>query len=194
MYGEYARPLQVIPAYIRNVLHDEPISMMGTGDETSRDFIYVMDTVSAIKSALYADNAVDDEIINVGTGRETFLLNLANVIQETCSRPSEPFEPKTFRPRPGYKPIIHKEHRKGEQGARIVLDIYKAQKLLKMNYRGKEVPWEPQVDLVYGLRNTIWWMATTVGYNPKELEDVERKIYPEKFQGRTQENPQGYRV
>lgn len=196
MYGMYARIKQVIPDYIRQLLETENIAIMGTGVTTSRDFINVEDTANAIISMLAADESIDGETINVGTGRETFLLNLANVIKMVCNQPVEPFDKKTGAPNPRYKEIKHKPFREGEQGARIVLDISKAKKMLKMKEKttGKEVPWEPEIDLYYGLKSMIYWMATKVGYDEKELDDIYKTVYPERVKGRTVDNPQGNRV
>lgn len=196
MYGLYGRLEQVIPAYIRDVLEDRNLSMMGTGTETSRDFINVMDTVSGIKAVLEApkENVVG-ETFNIGTGRETFLLNLANAIKEICGQPSEAYDKRTGAPRLGFKQIKHKDFRAGEQGARIVLDISKAKEKLKMrDMSGKEVPWEPQIDLLYGLKATIYWMAKVVGNDDAAMEEWHRKLYPEKYKGRTEANPHGTRV
>jgi UDP-glucose 4-epimerase len=195
MYGMYARIKQVIPDYIRQLLETQNIAIMGPGDATSRDFINVMDTVSGIKAILAAPKSIDGETFNIGTGRETFLLNLANAIKHVCGQPTDAYDPKTGTPHPKFKPIKHLPVREGEQGARIVLDISKAKEKLKMVDKfGKLVPWEPEIDLYYGLRNMIYWMATQVGYDEDELAEIHSILYPEKYKGRTTENPRGNRV
>lgn len=195
MYGMYARIKQVIPDYIRQLLETENIAIMGSGTETSRDFINVQDTANAINSMLVAPD-IDGETINIGTGRETYLLNLANVIKMVCNQAVEPFDKNTGAPNLGYKEIKHKPFREGEQGARIVLDISKAKKLLKMVEKttGKEVPWEPEIDLYYGLKSMVLWMASKVGYDKSEIEEIHRVVYPEKYKGRTVDNPEGHRA
>lgn len=196
MYGAYARAEQVIPTFIKQVLEKKSITLFGDGKQTSRDFVHVSDTVSGILSILEADDSVTrQQIFNIGSGRETFLLNLANSIKETCGQPSEPFDPKKGLPRPGFIPITFKEFLPGEKGARMVLNIDKAKEKLQMRDRaGKLVAFEPEVDLVRGLKSTIYWMCTEVGYDQSELEEIERFLYPERFKGRTEENPRGYRA
>lgn len=196
MYGAYARAEQVIPTFIKQVLEKKSITLFGDGKQTSRDFVHVSDTVQGILSILEADDSITkQEIFNLGSGRETYLLNLANSIKETCGQPSEPFDAKKGLPRPGFIPIQFKEFLPGEKGARMVLNIDKAKSKLKMKDRGgKLVEWEPEVDLVHGLKSTIYWMCTEVGYDPSELDEIERFLYPERFKGRTEENPRGFRA
>jgi UDP-glucose 4-epimerase len=186
MYGYFARPKQIISIYINQLLTDQNMTMMGTGTETSRDFINVLDTVKAINSMLNADKSIDGEIFNIGTGRETFMLNLANAMKEIVGQPSEPYDKKTGAPRPGFKPFTKIPQREGEKGARIVLDITKAKQKLKMiDNRGQEGPWEPEINLIDGLKNTIYWTASRIGYDEKELEHINKVLFPEKFIGKT---------
>jgi nucleoside-diphosphate-sugar epimerase len=196
MYGMYARPKQVIPTFIRQVLTLKPITLMGDGLQTSRDFVNVLDTVHAIETILATDSSITKgETFNIGSGRETFLLNLANAIKELCGQPSEPIDGKSGLPRVGFVPFKKLPFREGEKGARVVLNIKKAKDKLKMRDRsGKLVPWEPEIDLIHGLRATIYQMGQEVGYDEKGMEELHYHLFPEKYKGRTETNPHGFRA
>ena len=198
MYGPYGRIAQVIPDYMRQVFETGNIAIMGDGVSTSRDFIFVRDTVNAIMSILDAPKEkVAGETFNIGTGRETYLLNLAHAIKMNLNLPVEPFNPTTGQPFEGYKPVKKLPFRTGEKGAKIVLDVSKAKERLEMlDKRGKKVQWEAEMDLIYGLKTTMIWVAqmlaaNTEGYGKKWVDDVVKTIYPEKVRNRTQENPEG---
>ena len=203
MYGPYGRIAQVIPDYIRQLLeNDGRLQIMGDGVSTSRDFIYVQDTVKAIMSVLRAPTEkVAGETFNIGTGRETFLLNLANATKEIMGLPSEPFNKKTGAPRPGFKAIKKLPFREGEKGARIVLDVSKAKERLKMiDVRGVESNWEAEMDLIYGLKTTIMWIVEMLAHKNQDMAEKEKrdyiegwykKMYPEKVRNRTEANPEG---
>lgn len=199
MYGPYGRIAQVIPDYIRQLLENNgQLQIMGDGISTSRDFIYVQDTVKALMSILRAPKEkVVGQTFNIGTGRETFLLNLANAMKEIMGLPSEPFDKKTGAPRPGFKAIKKLPFREGEKGARIVLNVTKAKETLQMmDMRGVQTNWEAEMDLIYGLKATIMWVVEvlahkTEGYGEQYINDWYRIIYPEKVRDRTDANPDG---
>jgi|SRR5687767_869117 len=195
MYGMFARAEQVIPTFIRQVLTKEQITLFGDGKQTSRDFIHVTDTVNGIIAILNANDSVTSgQTFNIASGRETFLLNLANAIKTLVGQPTEAFDAKKGIPASGFVPIKFLDFLPGEKGARMVLNIEKAKKNLKMIDHGKEVAWEPQVDLINGLRSTIFWTCSVIGYDEQQMEEVERVIYPEHFKGRSETNPLGNRA
>jgi UDP-glucose 4-epimerase len=77
----------VIPNFIWRALHDEPLVVTGTGEET-RDFIFVDDLVEGlVRSALTA--AAHGEAINLGTGVQTKVIDLARLVIEACESSSE---------------------------------------------------------------------------------------------------------
>ena len=83
--GEVPGPYRnVIPNFIWRALHDEPLAITGTGDET-RDFIYVDDLVDGLVRAGRTD-AAHGEAINLGTGRQTRVIDLARAIIELRDR------------------------------------------------------------------------------------------------------------
>ena len=75
MPGRYRN---VIPNFISKALRDEPIVITGSGEET-RDFTYVDDTASLLLTAAFS-RYCDGEVFNGGTGTETSISNLAELI------------------------------------------------------------------------------------------------------------------
>lgn len=64
--------------FIKNVLKGQPPIVFGDGTQT-RDFVYIDDNIEAAIRALHSD-AVNGEVLNVGTGRPTTVLDLAEEI------------------------------------------------------------------------------------------------------------------
>jgi UDP-glucose 4-epimerase len=76
-YGEGLRR-QVLWDIARRALAGGPVELSGTGDET-RDFVHARDVAAAI-GAIAQHSAFKSEIVNVGTGVETSIAHLAQVI------------------------------------------------------------------------------------------------------------------
>jgi len=64
-----------------------PIRILGTGQE-SRDFIHGRDVASAVET-VYAKSALHGEVINLATGQEIFIRDLAATIQAVSGVDSE---------------------------------------------------------------------------------------------------------
>lgn len=82
-YGPHEYPgryRNVIPNFMARAMRGESLPITGTGAET-RDFTFVADTVSGILGALFGDTNPGD-VFNIGSGRETSILDLANSINE----------------------------------------------------------------------------------------------------------------
>ncbi|MGH2963835.1 MAG: UDP-glucuronic acid decarboxylase family protein [Solirubrobacterales bacterium] len=127
-FGARMRPHdgRAIPTFLRQALQDKPMTVFGDGSQT-RSFCYVDDLVRGL--ILLAESDVHLPV-NVGNPKEMTLLELAEaVIQATESRSEIVFEA---------LPIDDPQVRQP--------DITRAKQLLN---------WEPQVDLVEGLRRTI---------------------------------------
>lgn len=83
----------VIPKFIAKALDDETIPIEGDGGQT-RDFIYIDDVVNANLTAL-TGNGVCGTVFNVGNGKQTSILELAETIIElTGSKSGIDFKPK----------------------------------------------------------------------------------------------------
>ena len=78
-FGPYAN---VIPKFVRSILRDSPITIFGDGTQ-ERDFIYVKDVANACYNAI--QNGKND-VYNIGTGTNTSLNELINILEEIFSQ------------------------------------------------------------------------------------------------------------
>ena len=77
--GEYpGKYRNVIPNFMQLARRGEPLPITGTGEET-RDFTYVGDNVAGTVALACCEKAIG-EIFNVGSGRETRIIDMANAI------------------------------------------------------------------------------------------------------------------
>jgi nucleoside-diphosphate-sugar epimerase len=74
----------VITIFIRRSLENMPLIIYGDGEQT-RDFVYVQDVVEANMLALNNRNAVG-EVFNIGTGRNTSINRLAELLKEIMGK------------------------------------------------------------------------------------------------------------
>lgn len=121
---------RVVPNFIDQILHHEPLTVYGTGAQT-RSFCYVDDLIDGITRLLFSKLAGP---VNIGNPREYSILDFARLIQKT-------YNPKAkivYRPLPQDDP---KQRRP---------DISLAQ---------KELGWEPKVGLEDGIARTMNWFA-----------------------------------
>jgi len=118
----------VVPRFLHQALHGGSLVIFGSGGQT-RDFVYVDDVVEALAAAATAAD-VDRRIVNVGTGRETSINDLAARVAEATGREVD---------------LLHSPAESGGV-SRLCADISVARQLL--NY-------EPCVDLAQGLSLTL---------------------------------------
>ena len=100
-YGPYQHPEKVVPRFITHALADLPLTVHGDG-HASRDWLYVEDHAEAIDAVLAAD--VDDvagEVMNVATGVDISVSDIADLVLEQLGKPAEPQGPRARAPRPG---------------------------------------------------------------------------------------------
>ena len=83
MPGKYRN---VIPNFIQKALNKEKLPITGTGEET-RDFNYVGDIVNGLILAAENEKAVG-EVLNIGSGKETKIIDLANKINKLTKNPA----------------------------------------------------------------------------------------------------------
>ena len=134
--GDHFEPetSHVIPAIIRNVVgaqecgHDA-VSLWGTGTAT-RDFLYAPDCAQALVKAAEKENI--EGPINLGTGREVSILDLAHEIARLC----------------GWGGEFCWNHSKPDGQPRRVLDSKRA---------WEELHWHAETTLESGLIETIEW-------------------------------------
>lgn len=145
VYGPYQSASNpycgVIGKFLESVLHGTPIQIHGDGLQT-RDFTYVDDAVQATLLAAVSPRAVG-QVFNVGTGFETNVNRLAELIMKVLER---------------NVPVRHVDRRDIDNIRRRVLNIERIRGSLR---------WTPQVTLAEGLRRTAEWFvrrgATTSG-------------------------------
>ena len=128
--GQQVPPVHtpVIPNFLRQAWENGTIVIHGDGNQT-RDYVYVDDVVTAMMTAASAQN-VDKMLINIGSGSETSVRELAHLAVEiTGGHPEVVFNPRN------------------EGGiSRLCADITLAKEFLG---------YEPSVSLVEGLTRTL---------------------------------------
>jgi UDP-glucose 4-epimerase len=83
----------VIPSFIRQAKQNGTLIFHGDGNQT-RDYVYVDDVVNALAAAATVQG-MDGEVINVGSGQETSVRELARqVIDITGGKPEEVYNPR----------------------------------------------------------------------------------------------------
>ncbi|AAB98196.1 UDP-glucose 4-epimerase (galE) [Methanocaldococcus jannaschii DSM 2661] len=130
VYGERQDPkgeAGVISIFIDKMLKNQSPIIFGDGNQT-RDFVYVGDVAKANLMALNWKN----EIVNIGTGKETSVNELFDIIKHEIGFRGE---------------AIYDKPREGEV-YRIYLDIKKAESL----------GWKPEIDLKEGIKRVVNWM------------------------------------
>src|SRR5512136_409150 len=78
----------VIPQFIRQALSGGSIVVFGEGGQT-RDFVYIDDVINALEAAALA-RQVDREVINIGSGEETSIETLLELIGRLTPSPLTP--------------------------------------------------------------------------------------------------------
>src|SRR5213594_1857074 len=88
-YGPRQHPEKVIPRFVTQALADEPLSIHGTG-HASRDWLFVDDDAEAIEAVIAADvDSVAGEVINVATGVDIAVGEIANLVLDVLGKPRE---------------------------------------------------------------------------------------------------------
>jgi UDP-glucose 4-epimerase len=121
-----------ISIFVKRVLNGLPPVIYGDGGQT-RDYTYIEDLIEAYDLILRHPKPLN-EPLNIGSGNEIKIIDLANKIIELCGKKGE-VEPVHVEPRPG-------------EVRRLRADSSKARALLK---------WEPRYSLEEGLRKFIEW-------------------------------------
>lgn len=72
----------VVPRFVQAVLSGGSLVIYGDGRQ-SRDFVYVSDVVDALENAATAEK-LNRQVLNIGSGRETTVLDLAEKIEQAA--------------------------------------------------------------------------------------------------------------
>lgn len=140
-YGPYQHLEKLIPRFITSAILGEPMTVHGTGT-ASRDWIFVDDHCRALDTILHTqDDSLRGEVINLGSGRSTSVLEIARMVKRLTNANSE---------------IIFVGDRPG-QVVRHTCCSDKAKQLLD---------WEAETQFEDGLKKTIDWYEK----NPKWWE------------------------
>lgn len=137
---------EVIPKFLLRCLAGKPMVVFGEGTQT-RDFTFVGDTAAGILAAGISDRSVG-QTINLGSGKEIQIRELATTIAQVLGRP--------------LAEIIHVESRPGDV-LRLLADSSKARLLLQF---------EPTVALRDGLTRLRDWYSSQ-GKSPEQLLEQE---------------------
>ncbi|MBX3076685.1 SDR family oxidoreductase [Candidatus Obscuribacterales bacterium] len=124
---------RVISNFIRQALEKEPLTVYGDGSQT-RSFQYVSDLVDGIVRTMNSDC---HQPINLGNPQEKTVSEIAKIIKELTKTRSE---------------IVFKELPIDDPRRRLP-DITRAREVLG---------WNPQTELLDGLKQTIAWFETQV--------------------------------
>jgi dTDP-glucose 4,6-dehydratase len=142
-YGPRQSARAVIPTIITQALAGTEIKLGSV--HTTRDFLFVDDTTSGLIRCAQAEG-IGGEVINLGTGAETTIAEVANLILSSMGRPIV-ITQDDERTRPPRSEV-----------QRLLADISRARSLLR---------WEPLVPLPEGLaRTTEWFREATEAYKP----------------------------
>jgi UDP-glucose 4-epimerase len=137
----------VVSKFFTSVVNDEPPQIHGDGEQT-RDFTLVDDVVEATMLAALSPKVVG-EILNVGTGKETTVKHLANIIIELSGKDLCP---------------VYIDRRDIDNLRRRVLNIEKIRKNLR---------WIPVNSLEEGLSRTYEWL---IAHEVKKIKKPPREI------------------
>ena len=129
VYGPWGRPDMALFLFTDAILHDRPINVFGEGKQ-QRDFTYIDDIVAGTIAAIYRN--CDEEIINLGCGRNEELMDFIKTIEEACGKEAQ----KNFMPM-----------QPGDVRASLA-DISKAQNLLG---------YEPKTQIKDGIPKFVSW-------------------------------------
>lgn len=126
--GQYRN---VIPNFIYWAMKQQTLPITGTGEET-RDFTYVGDIVDGLLRAGYFEKVIGEDM-NLASGRETKIIDLANLINKLTENNRD---------------IRFVERRKWDTKDRLLASVDKAKKL---------IGYEPKTPFEKGVKNTVRW-------------------------------------
>ena len=131
-YGPRFTEPYIIPEIMSQILNNSKEIILGNVN-TSRDFTYVQDTASAIIKSMIEKKA-NGEIINVGSGTEISILNLAKKILKIAKKKT--------------KIKYDKSRERPYDVNRLNCNNKKAKRILK---------WSPKISMDEGLSQTFSW-------------------------------------
>jgi dTDP-glucose 4,6-dehydratase len=157
-YGPRQHIEKLVPRFITQALRKEPLTVHGDGLMT-RDWIFVEDTCEAVYRALMQPG-IDGSVVNVGTGIDTSVIDIANMVLDVVGLPRSNI---SYLPqRPG-------------QVDRHISSTSQASDLLS--------GWEAKTILAQGIEQTVRWYAENpswwqrlLGSETVDVTDHRRRI------------------
>jgi dTDP-glucose 4,6-dehydratase len=143
-YGPRQSARAVIPTIVTQALTQDEIRLGNL--QPTRDLNYIKDTVEGFLYVASREDAIG-EVINIGSGQEISIGNLANLILEIMGK-DLPIVSESQRVRPDASEVD-----------RLCADHSKAKELLD---------WQPRYTLKQGLRETIAWFETNLDHYRSE--------------------------
>jgi dTDP-glucose 4,6-dehydratase len=129
-YGPYQFPEKLIPLFVTNLLHDEPVPVYGDGQQV-RDWIHVLDHCTGVEAAWRQGKP--GEVYNFGGRCEKTNLDLTQLLLDLLGKPRTLI--RYVKDRPGHD-------------RRYAIDCTKAE---------RELGWSPAWTFDRGIRDTIHW-------------------------------------
>ncbi|MCL6549298.1 MAG: NAD-dependent epimerase/dehydratase family protein [Alicyclobacillus sp.] len=123
----------VVPIFMENLMHGRPSTLFAYPDMprgTTRDYVYVDDVARANLLALERG---DNEVLNIGSGREMYTEDVYHIIESVVGRSI---------------PLVRARERAGDL-RRSVLDCTRA---------GQVLGWRAETDFTEGIRRTFEYM------------------------------------
>jgi dTDP-glucose 4,6-dehydratase len=156
-FGPYQHLEKAVPRFITSCLLGEPMTVHGDGS-AARDWLFVEDHCEALDKVVHADlNKVVGQVINLGTGRDRSVLEVARAVKVVAEEYANELVPVAAGRRrtdlavrsgePVAAQIISVGDRPG-QVFRHTCDATKAKEILD---------WQPRVPFEEGLRRTFAW-------------------------------------
>jgi UDP-glucose 4-epimerase len=127
----------VLAIFLGNVMRGEPITIHSDGRQT-RDFVYVDDVVDAWLRVL-DESSAGDLVLNVGSGRETSITELAREVVAAAGADPDAWEVRHAPAQPG-------DIRRSAADISTIRDT---------------TGWTPSVPLSEGVRRTVDWAAAS---------------------------------
>lgn len=136
---------RVVPTFIRQALHDEPLTVAGDGRQT-RSFCHVHDTVRGLVSLAASDYRGP---VNLGNPQEITIERLAQRVIEATGSTS----------------VLRRVPLPADDPRRRCPDIARAREVLG---------WAPQIGWLSGLGTTVEWYAARIGASATESGNTQR--------------------
>jgi dTDP-glucose 4,6-dehydratase len=156
-YGPFQFPEKIIPLFIANLLHGEPVPVYGDGLHV-RDWIHVRDHCSAINEVWRRGRI--GEVYNIGGRCERTNLELTHTLLEVMDKPQSL--------------IRHVKDRPGHD-RRYAMDCSKIE---------RELGWRPAIRFDDGLRATVQWYVEHMDWVAHIRNGEYRQYYARQYGAR----------